>query len=328
MIKEKGTVLPVLDLWSLFDRTRFAISRLRELELAQFGLSIEQSSIFHILSLYNSSTTARELEALTMRQHHSISALVNGMTKRGLIKKSKNPGEKRYKIVLSEEGRELFSKVTITSMELSFSDLTPDDRERFASYLRMLLNKARLLLGISGGPSYLQNFMNGICGKKQALPVRELWPLLERTAFAISRLRELELSHFGLTIEQSSILHILTSYGGSATAKGLEEITMRHQNSVSALISGMIGMGIVARAKKPNERRFNIIITKEGEGLFKRETTNTLDSVFSALNAMDAKRFSQYLRILLERGRYLLGIPYQPPFLAYLNGGRDEIMVK
>lgn len=291
MIKEKQTILPVFELWSLFDRTRFGISRLREIELAQFELSIEQSSILHILTHYSSSATANDLEALTMRQHHSISALVNGMTKRGLVEKLKNFGEKRYKIMLTGEGRELFGRVTITSMDLSFSGLTPYDRERFAGYLRSLLNRTRRILGISGGPSYLHNFMNGISGKTarldskeaQALPVRELWPLLDRTGFAISRLRELELAEFGLTIEQSSILHILTGCRGSRTAKELEDITMRHQNSVSSLINGMVSLGLIAKAKKPNEKRFNIIITKEGRDLFKREITNNLDSIFSVL---------------------------------------------
>ena len=37
--------LSITDLWSLFDRTGFAISRLRSMELAKSGLTIEQASI-------------------------------------------------------------------------------------------------------------------------------------------------------------------------------------------------------------------------------------------------------------------------------------------
>ena len=77
------------DLWCLLVRTWYAISRLRELELAQFGLTIEQSSILKIIYVRGGRSTAKELEYLTMRRQHSISTLINRMHKRGLIDKKK-----------------------------------------------------------------------------------------------------------------------------------------------------------------------------------------------------------------------------------------------
>ena len=69
------------------------------------------------------------------------------------------------------------------------------------------------------------------------LPLRELWSLMDRTGFAIARLRELELNKYSLTIEQSSILHVLTNNGGSLTIKEIENITMRQHHSVYALVT-------------------------------------------------------------------------------------------
>jgi DNA-binding MarR family transcriptional regulator len=59
----------------------------------------------------------------------------------------------------------------------------------------------------------------------------ELWFLLANTWFMISRLLELELSQFSITLEQSTILKTLHDKGGSTTARELEEITLRQQQS-------------------------------------------------------------------------------------------------
>jgi len=111
------------DLWCLIVRTWYAISRLRELELAQFGLTVEQSSILKIMSLRDGSITAKELEYLTMRQQHSISTLINRMSKSGLVEKVKQPNERRHRIVVTPEGEKIYNQRSLQNLKAFFIDL-------------------------------------------------------------------------------------------------------------------------------------------------------------------------------------------------------------
>jgi DNA-binding MarR family transcriptional regulator len=147
----------------------------------------------------------------------------------------------------------------------------------------------------------------------------DLWELLDNTRFAIARLRGIELSLFGLTIEQSSILRTLYENGGPLTTKELEDVTMRKPNSISILINRMIRMGLVSRRKSKTGRRYKIRLTREGEDLIKKVTLSSLEMPFSSLTDDEKQKMAAGLRTLLERARVLLGIPYQTPFLKYLT---------
>jgi hypothetical protein len=63
------------------------------------------------------------------------------------------------------------------------------------------------------------------------------------------------LAQFGLTVEQSMILSLLTNRGRSATPKMIEEFTMRQYNSISALINRMIRMNLVSKRKIPQSKK-------------------------------------------------------------------------
>jgi DNA-binding MarR family transcriptional regulator len=318
------------DLWSLLDRAHFAICRLRGLELAQFGLTIEQSSILYILNNRGGCATTGELEDITMRQHHSISSLMGRMTKMGLIKREKGGKGKRFNIVTSEDGQDLSRKAPINSLKMTFSCLTAREKWQLASILSSLLDRARDLLGISYRPPFLQNIINNSAAdlilKKRVredapFPEHELWSLLDRAGFIISRLRELELARFGLTNEQSSILYILNNRGGCATTRELEDITMRQQCSISTLINRMMAMGLISKKKGGKGKRFNLLITGEGQMLADKVPVSSLELTFSVLKDGDKRLLAASLSTLLDRARDLLGISYRPPFLQDIDTG-------
>jgi DNA-binding MarR family transcriptional regulator len=306
----------------LFNRTRTAIYRLRELELAQFGLTVEQSSILYLLTSLGGSATAKTLEELTLRQHHSISTRINRMIKLRLVARKKSPEGKRL-VYVTKRGEDLYKKVPIHSMGMVFSSLKVNDRERLRSYLDILLKKALDLLGPSYAPTFQQNInveknatKNHVENdKNKNLSDFELWVLFNRTRNAIYRIRELELAQFGLTVEQSSILYLLLSQGGSGTAKTLEELTLRQHHSISTLVNRMIKLRMVAKKKSPDGKRL-VYVTKRGEDLYKKMPIHSMGMVFSSLKVKDMERLHSYLDILLEKTRDLLGLSYVPPFLV------------
>lgn len=137
--------------WVLLDYTRFATSRLRDMEVAEVGLTPERTAILNILEKYGNSTVSGIADAW-MRQHHSVSTLINRMALQGLVQKIKHPKQKEIEIRITPKGRALFNKVTRHSIENVFSALSPDDIQKLSQYLKLLFFRARGLQGINKIP--------------------------------------------------------------------------------------------------------------------------------------------------------------------------------
>jgi DNA-binding MarR family transcriptional regulator len=142
------------DLWVLLAHAQYAISRSRDIELAPWGISPEQASILHTLLHSGGETTITEIAKFTMHRHHSVSNLIKKMSERGLVQKIKRPKSKEFKIVLTENGRQLCDKVTRTSVEMIFAPLPVEDRRELAKSLKQLLVEARRLLGMDYKPLF------------------------------------------------------------------------------------------------------------------------------------------------------------------------------
>jgi DNA-binding MarR family transcriptional regulator len=309
--------------WKILNLTRNSIYRIRELELAQFGLTVEQSMILSLLSNRGGSTTSKTIEDLTMRQHNSISALINRMIKTNMVAKKKNPNTKKTEILITRHGEDLYKKEPIHSLEMVFSSLTEKDNEQLFNYLNILLNKARDLLGISFVPPFLLKSIDAGENRKNENQEHDeekkptgfkLWLYLNRTRNTVYRLRELELAQFDLTVEQAAILYLLVSRGGITTAKTIEDNTMRQHHSISTLINRMIKMDLVAKRKNPDSKKNEILITKYGEDLYNKLPVHSIEMLFYSLKVKDIELLFNYLDVLLEKARASLGLSsLQPP---------------
>ncbi|MFH0810988.1 MAG: hypothetical protein V2A77_11070, partial [Pseudomonadota bacterium] len=63
-----GRSLSSYDLWALLDATGFVVYRLRELELAEFDLTVEQAAVLRLLKAVRRGMTAGQIRDLTLRQ--------------------------------------------------------------------------------------------------------------------------------------------------------------------------------------------------------------------------------------------------------------------
>lgn len=136
-------------LWSRLDSARFAVSRLRELELAPFGLGVEQATIMRVLHDHADCLTFRDLEDASLRQHHSVSTLVNRMTKMGLTRIEAKPRRERYRIFITPKGKNLLAGIKTISIDMVFSSLTASEKRELRTSLLSVYGKARALLGAS-----------------------------------------------------------------------------------------------------------------------------------------------------------------------------------
>lgn len=330
-ISNESDLASVRELWSLLDNTVFAVSRLREIELSQFDLTIAQASILFTLQA-NGSMTLQELEKNGLRQHHSVSTLINRMTTLGLVNKVKNSEDKRYRIVLSEEGKALNNKITSSSLEMAFSVLNTKQKHELKQCLIPLLGRAKYLLGMSQTAPFLlhledhdnQNPDNATGEDPKSATDYDLWILFDRVGFAVSRLRELELARFGLTTPQAAILYALQNNKGEMTLQEIENKRMRQHHSIFILINRMIKMGIISQVKNSKDKKDKIVITQEGQEIYNKLTTSSLEMTFSSLSLEQQQKLSSYLALIHDRARYLLGVSYMPPFLQYLIEGESK----
>jgi DNA-binding MarR family transcriptional regulator len=135
-------------LWKLLDHTRFMVSRSREMELGEFGLTPEQAHVLEILRQNAGKTTINDIVDITQRQHHSISTLINRMTKQGLVLKKKDLNDNRkYEVAITKKGKLLTTKMTTKSIEEVFACLSDVEKVELRKRLNCLLLKAYQVLG-------------------------------------------------------------------------------------------------------------------------------------------------------------------------------------
>jgi DNA-binding MarR family transcriptional regulator len=306
--------------WLLLNKVVLLIKKIRQIELSEFSLTSEQSSILHIIE-DRSTMSVREVRDFTMRQPHTTYTILNRMIKMRLLKKMKSKERKGARISLTRKGYNFLSKINVDSLEKTFSAIKMEERRKLLTYLNSLLKKARSLIEISNRPPFLQYIDSDISidaildyqkADREAYYFR-MWSLLVTTEFAISRLLELELAQFGFTVEQTLILHILKNYP-LVSIKELQELTTRQHNSVSILTNRMIKMGLLKKGKSTEWRGAKISLTEKGEKELSRTTTGSLEITFSVLTTEERRQLLTYLNSLLIKALNLLETPTRPHF--------------
>lgn len=152
---DKHMAINNYDLWTLFALTMETIARMRNIELAQYGITREQSLVIHLLNNSHGSSTLNQLAIAAMRQHNSMSTLVRRMARVGLVKRIKNPEDNQYTILLTEKGKKIFEEMPLASIEMTFATLSKEEKTLMYDYLDRLQLKARELMGLDYKPPFL-----------------------------------------------------------------------------------------------------------------------------------------------------------------------------
>lgn len=108
------------------------------------------------------------------------------------------------------------------------------------------------------------------------------------------------------------------------TLQELEEKRMRRYHTIFVIINRMIKLGLIVQEKSSQDKKYRIIITEEGQELVSRLTNDSLEMTFSVLTVKDIQQMGVIMEKLLERARYLLGVPHISPFLHHLIYGETR----
>jgi len=138
------------ELYLLFSRAQYLTFRAREKELQRYKLTPEQAQILCSVQTMNGRAPPAALSRVLLRHPHSISAIIERMEQKGLVRKVKDLARKNLvRVVLTEQGENAY-EVTAKRGPIHriIGNLDEREREHFQQCLEKILEKARIELGM------------------------------------------------------------------------------------------------------------------------------------------------------------------------------------
>ena len=143
------------NLFFIFDQTRETIIRAVELELEQSKTNSAQCNVFCMLTKEKNGVTQGDLAKKLCRNLNSVSTLISKMERQGFVKKTKNKEDGKVYVTLTQQGSEVWEKVSERAIFLTFSVLSEEEKEQLKVLLKKLWNEARNILGLDFKPPFL-----------------------------------------------------------------------------------------------------------------------------------------------------------------------------
>ena len=139
------------NLWLLLLKVRRAIFKARERELSKYGITPEQVGVLYIVQSNGEKITPAEISRLTLREPHTVSGLIDRMTKAGLVRKVKDLSRKNLvKVSMTKKGRQAYIQSTKReSIQDILSCLSKKERQQMRVYLEKLQDKAIEVLEVT-----------------------------------------------------------------------------------------------------------------------------------------------------------------------------------
>jgi DNA-binding MarR family transcriptional regulator len=121
--------------------------RVRENELQKFGISTVEAGTLYVIKAIGRTegkVTPSKIAKGMLRQHHTVTALLKRMEKKGLITRSKDPDNKGALIIQLTEKGEAARKQSKNrdSLHRVMSVFSEDEKERLEEYLFRLRDNA------------------------------------------------------------------------------------------------------------------------------------------------------------------------------------------
>jgi DNA-binding MarR family transcriptional regulator len=114
-----ASVDTVDEAWVLLNQAFDAAYRAASKKLQPIGVSPEQARLLVILGTSSYPPTCTEISRIVMRKPHTITALLNGMQRAGLIRRIKDErNQKLVRVVMTKKGREVRKQILQTHLSL------------------------------------------------------------------------------------------------------------------------------------------------------------------------------------------------------------------
>ena len=142
------------DLWSLLNRTRYAVFRASERELQRYGISPEEVSVLFTVQALDNKSTPSALSRYLLKQPYTISSMVGRMARKGLIRKVKDLERRNMvRVVITEKGLKAYEQSTKRGpIHRIMAQLTPEEKKQLHDCLEKIYGQARKEIGLDIDP--------------------------------------------------------------------------------------------------------------------------------------------------------------------------------
>lgn len=134
-------------LWILLHQTKDHIFKVRDSELKKFGISIAEAGTLYVIKAIGKTegkVTPSKIAKGMLRQHHTVTALLKRMERKGLITRNKDLDNKgTLSIGLTEKGETALKKSnTRNSLHRVMSVFSENEKEQLEEFLVKLRDTA------------------------------------------------------------------------------------------------------------------------------------------------------------------------------------------
>jgi DNA-binding MarR family transcriptional regulator len=146
--KNSPAARETLDLLILIGWTRDIIRKVRQKELAPYGLNPDKAAVLQVIQNLGGSAKANDIARQILRQRHSAHELLRRMEKSELLKETGDTHRKNGVVFeLTDKGREAYNHVVKRPLQHKiFSSLSNEQREELAASLRVIYDRARKIV--------------------------------------------------------------------------------------------------------------------------------------------------------------------------------------
>jgi DNA-binding MarR family transcriptional regulator len=147
---------------------------------------------------------------------------------------------------------------------------------------------------------------------KNLLPEKEIldiWVLLGWTRDTLRRVRQKELSPYGISPDQAAVLQLVHNFGGTATTTEISPYLLRERHSVHELLARMERAGLLKKVNNPDRKHgVKVVLTDRGRQAYRHvKKREIFGRILTILSEEDREQLRSYLMTLLKAARKEIG---------------------
>ena len=143
-----------------------------------------------------------------------------------------------------------------------------------------------------------------------------LWILLGQARDMVFKARGKELSRYGVTVEQASILFVIQAIGGKSTPAEISKWMLREPHTISSILTRMEKEGLITKRKdSSNKGQVIVALTEKGRQIYSQSIKReSIREIISCLSEEERERLGSLLEKLRDCALKNIARVVKPPF--------------
>ena len=119
----------------------------------------------------------------------------------------------------------------------------------------------------------------------------KLWALLHQTRSALFKVREKDVSQYGVTAAQSAALFMISTLGEKATPSLISKGLIREPHTTSSLLARMEKLGLIKKSRSLGKRSETIVsLTERGQQIY-YEIVNNINTIREMMSCLSDEEY-------------------------------------